>query len=267
VTVAAGVALGQVQVVRYALAAGPLPPVIRTLEVGELARRAVLSRYGGADKRPAPPLLSGHDGTEPVRSHHRHAFYLPVDEDEDGLIDHLLLYAPEGFAPDVLEVLEGLEALFAGEWLPGWPLRLEEMLPASALRTGGSPWMASAVWESVTPFVLSRYPKQYRDGTPKLTWRGEQRDGPEDQARREWSLRQAVEDLPELVEVERVPALVIRGRPVPWRAFALTRRWGVGRSSGFAYGLRLRFAAPVAGPVLLGYGCHFGLGQFRPVRG
>ncbi|HYF96284.1 MAG TPA: hypothetical protein VD969_29085 [Symbiobacteriaceae bacterium] len=41
----------------------------------------------------------------------------------------------------------------------------------------------------MTPLVLSRFPKLYTVGTPKLNERGEQRDGPEDQARREWVLR------------------------------------------------------------------------------
>lgn len=146
------------------------------------------------------------------------------------------------------------------------PLRLEAMGPATALRGADGLWVASAEWTSATPQLLTRYPKQHKDGTPKLTVRGEQRDGPEDQARREWALRQEADPaLPDLLAVECLPVCLIRGRELPWRTFQLSRRWGSGTSSGFAYGLALRFAGPVAGPVGLGYGCHFGLGQYRRV--
>lgn len=254
------------QVLRYALVSGPLPPVTRTLEVGELARRAALACYGGPGKRSAPPLLSGHDERGPVHSNHQHAFFLPVDEDRDGRIDHLVLYTPQGFEPEMAAALEALERLFPGDGAPGWPLRFEEKQTAARFQGGDGSWAPAAVWESFTPYVLARYPKQYRDGTPKLNTRGEQRDGPEDQARRDWAFLQVGDPtLPDLLEVERVPFCLIRGRELAWREFQVRRRWGTESGTGFAYGLRLRFAAPVAGPVLLGYGRHFGLGQFRPV--
>ena len=31
----------------------------------------------------------------------------------------------------------------------------------------------------------------------------------------------------------------------------------------FGYGFEIEFAEPVQGPIALGYGCHFGLGQFH----
>jgi CRISPR-associated protein Csb2 len=32
------------------------------------------------------------------------------------------------------------------------------------------------------------------------------------------------------------------------------------------YGFKLEFAEPISHPVALGYACHFGLGQFRPLK-
>ncbi|HMO87309.1 MAG TPA: hypothetical protein PKC18_20555 [Lacipirellulaceae bacterium] len=43
-------------------------------------------------------------------------------------------------------------------------------------------------------------------------------------------------------------------------------RGGVPPKVDAGYGLRLRFAKPVTGPLLLGYGSHFGLGRFAAVR-
>jgi len=252
-------AAGQIHLIRYALAAGPLPPITQALAVGELARRSVLSRFGGPERLPAPPSLSGHVGDQPLRDQHRHAFFLPQDADGDGLLDQLAIWCPDGLEAAALPALLSLSGLYPGDGRAGWPLRLLEMSDAA-----GDLWTPAAEWESVTPFVLSRFPKQYKDGTPKLNERGEQRDGPEDQARREWALRQQVEPaLPDLVAVEQVPQCVVRGRPLPWRSFEVGRGPGQGSSSGFVYGLRLRFAGPVGGPVALGFGCHFGLGLFR----
>src|SRR5690606_33832431 len=89
-----------------------------------------------------------------------------------------------------------LELLLEGYW--------------SAGELGANPGVVgcSAVWESETPYVLTRFPKRTRTGVPKLTELGEQRDGPEDQVRREWALRRAADpSLPDLVRVERVPYL------------------------------------------------------------
>lgn len=254
------------QVACFALTRGPLPPLTRTLEIGDLARRAVLSQFGRAEKRSVPPVLSGHSGEGPLRDNHRHTFYLPTDDNCDGFLDHVVVYSPVGFGPEEQLALERVEAIYGGSGLAGWPVQLLSMSQAAVFQTAGGPWGPATWWESATPYVLTRFPKQYRDGTPKVTERGEQRDGPEDQARREWAQRrQSDPGLPELASVALIPVCRVRGRELPWRQFQLSRRSGRGTSSGFAFGLRLGFVAPVAGPVALGFGCHFGLGQFRPV--
>ncbi|HYF96286.1 MAG TPA: hypothetical protein VD969_29095 [Symbiobacteriaceae bacterium] len=46
--------------------------------------------------------------------------------------------------------------LYPGDGWAGWSLRLLAMSDAA-----GGLWAPAAEWESVTPFVLSRFPKQY----------------------------------------------------------------------------------------------------------
>lgn len=252
---------------RYALAAAPLPPLTETVVVGEWARRAVLSVYGGIIGGCLSPALSGREGSEPLAGH-RHAHFLPADEDGDGYIDHLTVYAAGGFNLADLEALTRLRRLWAGRHQPEVHLDLLGLYTTEGLQDA-HPWCRPArVWESVTPYVLTRYPKTYRDGRPKMNDRGEQVDGPEDQARREWAARREGQAArAELVAVERVSdcALPAVGRCLPWLAYRRRRTRGNGATSGFVYGLRLTFAAPVPGPLALGYGCHFGLGQFRPM--
>lgn len=249
-----------VQAARFALDGVPLPRLTDAVDVGDLARWTAMSQFRQVTGRPRSPLFSGRDDSGPLTGH-RHAHYLPSDEDLDGRIDHLTIFAPAGLGPEEQAAIARMQRLWKGEHEPEVRLVLLGLFTAEGL-AAAHPWCRpSAVWESATPFVLTRYPKQHRDGRPKLNERGEQADGPEDQ------LRKSLDPtLPELESVEHIPACRLNGRSIRWLEFRRWRSRGGGTSTGFACGLRLRFAAPVAGPLTFGYARHYGLGQFRPVQ-
>ena len=51
-----------------------------------------------------------------------------------------------------------------------------------------------------------------------------------------------------------------------WLKFRRERLTGGGSQAGLSgFGFRLTFSKVVTGPIVLGYGCHFGLGTFRAV--
>lgn len=51
--------------------------------------------------------------------------------------------------------------------------------------------------------------------------------------------------------------------PLGWNRFTRVRLKDRGRlGARTAFGFELRFEQPVAGPICLGYGSHFGLGRF-----
>jgi len=252
------------KVVRFLLDGKPLPLVTRTVRIGELARRAAMARYGRANGGEISPTLTGRsaEGT-PLRGH-GHAFYLPTDEDTDGHLDHLTVFASAGFTWSEVQALASLSRLNPGAGEPELRLLLLGIGVPGDFRGGTGPVGPSATWVSATPFVLPRHPKCRRDGSPKLTAGGLQVDGPEDQVRREWRLRQlANPELPDLVSVEFVDGAPAGGRNLRWIEFQRWKSGGGSKSSVFA-GLQLRFAAPLLGPLALGYGCHYGLGLFRP---
>jgi len=259
-------AVRQVQVARYALEHKPLPSLLQAVAVGELARKAAMAKYGGPKRKPPSPLLSGRSGAEPLRAQHRHAFYLPTDEDGDGRIDHLTIVADDGFDAAEQRALGQVTKLWTGHGEESEDiarLLLLGMTSLDELRRQCAWFKPATVWESVTPYVLTRHPKRTRSGAPKLNEFGEQRDGPEDQLRRELALR----GLPTPVSFERLPRCDLPvGRSFHWLEYQRWRHQGGGSNSGLAYGFRLIFAEPVPGPLALGYGCHFGLGLFRPVR-
>ncbi len=259
----------------YALDRYVLPRVQEALSVGEQARAAVMGRYGRLCEGAASPVLSGRDPSGSPLQGHRHAYYLPLDTDGDGRLDHLLVYAPAGFDRQELRALAGLRQVPWGDSAALRSMDESRKLKVLLLGTyrksdlaGGSPVTGkAAVWRSFTPYVLTRYPKTYRDGRQKLNSRGEQADGPEDQVRREWEkLRETDPGLPAIKSINQVPARSAGGRKVRWLDFQTRKTRGRGTTTGISCGLQVEFEQPVTGPLALGYGCHHGLGQFIPAE-
>jgi len=256
------VATERYTVARYAIDANPRPLLTATVDVADLARRASLSIYGKLNARAVSVTLSGKsDDRIPLRDH-GHAHYLPSDEDGDGHLDHLTIFARGGFDDRERRALARLFELKRDEDQTPLALLLLGMGTEEDFRRVPG-FRASRVWGSVTPFVLNRHPKVTSAGVPKLNTEGRQVDGPEDQVYREWEYRRRVDPtLPELERVDPLPSAIVGGRQIRWLAF---RRWRRGEREGApsaGYGFRLCFSEPVSGPIALGYGSHFGLGQF-----
>lgn len=254
-----------------------------TLALGEVARASAMAQFGRLCNGMLSNTLSGRS-TERRLIGHQHAFYLPVDQDNDGNIDLLVVFALAGFSDRECVALSNLESL---TWIDSHAaselqngngtrgtrvevgLELESFVTSTALNDYASVFGPAKRWRSRTPFVLSRYPKQYRSGKPKLNKDGHQIDGPEDQLLQEWDRRRAeVPTLPKISRIERFKYLVMAdGRALSWRGFRRRRRRGGGQSSGFVFGFEIEFEAAVERyPIALGYGCHFGLGQFAPIE-
>lgn len=257
-------------VAEFALEVGPgsvLPLFVDAVRVGDQFRRAVMSYFRGRPDRP-PPVFSGRgDGDAPRVDQHLHAHYI-ADAREHGArgqrehhrVTHVVVWAPEGFGEAEQAALRHVRYLSLpwrrdrseeraagkrdgdiGVVLTGFG-DLDDMAKTSAL------FRESRRWRSRTPFVLPRHPKAHRDGA-------------DEQLRRELSLR-AFAPCVRASPVEEV-RLVHGGRPTRWSEF---RRWREGdRMTTGSTGFEIEFEAPVRGPVLLGYGSHYGLGQFEAV--
>lgn len=227
----------------FILIGKPLPRVEDSLRIGELMRVAVMSqckRLLGEDR--IPPTFSGHG--LPTGNRHRHAFYLPWDSNGDGRLDRIIVHAPDGMDAELLRVLAHVDKL----WSRGgsqWRLVLEG---------SGDPSLADAItgpgvaWQSVTPYL---HP-----------WHVKKRFGIEDQLRRECRER----GLPELVEFEQLSAVPVGNQmrnPIRFQRFRSKR--GLNQPDRHGSFWRMTFAEPVSGPMALGFGCHFGLGLFKPL--
>ena len=234
---------------RYILIGKPLPRVEDTVRIGELFRRAVMSeakKLYGEDA--IPSVISGHG--LPKENRHRHAFYLPWDSPisgrtngGDGRIDRLIFHLPDGMDQHTRQIAERLNRLWSrdgGEW----QIVLENIGEAEA---GGDLLAKVSEWESVTPYLHPWHMKRGFDVGAQI--------------RRECAMR----GMPEPVELTPLPAIKVGAQlrqSLHFRRFREKRDLEQPDRQGSFW--RIRFAQPVDGPMSLGFGCHFGLGLFRP---
>ncbi len=240
-----------------------LPRIIRTLPQAELLHRGAISQLNRLGSNDGAWELLGVDAEgKPLRGH-QHAHVLPLDLDQDGHLDHVLIWAPAGLSAASQTALrclrktysKGISELGVSVVATGELAELERLDEpfgdrlASILQAGGA---GAREWQSLTPLVLPRYLKP----------RG--RNAFEGQIRAELESR----GLP----AARVEVLGL-GDSAQFRHFVLERdprRKGAPSLPppvAVGYAVRLSFDAPLRGPLVLGYGGHFGLGVFVGERG
>ena len=222
-----------------------LPRITETVPIAELLRDGLQAQFGRLREGASSPTFSGKSADGVPLEGHRHAHYLPMDEDRDGHLDGAMVYAPMGFEDGELAALRRLTTLRRRDD----PRDLDVILLGVGGEDVGRGIVGPArVWTSVSPFLLPRHPK--KNG----------RDGPNDQLFTELQRR----GLPAPAAVERLEFHQRGGHHTRWLEFRRWRCRGSGPALMQGFGFRLEFAEPVSGPIALGYGSHYGLGLFLP---
>ena len=235
-----------------------LPFMERALPTMALLRRALLSKVGDDQQRGRCLELTGKDEQrQPLQGEHRHAHFIPLSLDarNRGRIDHVLVYAPMGFGEIAQVALRRLRKT----WAKGIDDIAVTLLGVggrdSFVEVGGNAipeLAASATWVSRTPFIPPRFLKT--DGKNSL----------EGQVRAELR-RRGLPDLSTSPMVTQPTDKNEAGRQALWfRHFARVRREGGPPAPPGLFHLTLTLQSPVAGPLCIGWGCHFGLGLFAP---
>lgn len=241
VTISPRAPVGRATTARLALAGNPLPRIEDAVKIGEIMRMAAMKKAERVNGGEIPAALSGHD--LPSGNRHGHAFYLPEDADGDGHIDHILIHAPDGLPSAAIKALDRVTRLWereGGEW--------QALFEGFGLpqQFGDAHYLGEATeWVSVTPYLHPWFRKK------KLT--------PADQLRRECRERGFPEPTLELLS-----HIDIKGRqrrPVHFHRFR--SKPGLTQPDTQGSFWRLTFPEPVAGPLALGFGCHYGLGVFK----
>lgn len=142
-----------------------LPARFAAVGVGDLLRRAVMAGAGRRGDGSVPTVLAGKDDRGQPLTDHGHAHYLSVDSDEDGLIDRLVVWAPDALDDSALDALASVDALR----LPHGLRHVNDLHPCRvAMEAVGSVDEVAPIpltgparqWVSVTPFAPSHHRKK-----------------------------------------------------------------------------------------------------------
>jgi CRISPR-associated protein Csb2 len=216
-----------------------LPLVTSTVEVAEQIRVRLMGahkRYVGEER--VSPLFSGKAPDGGKRLDHGHVYILPLGNGE-GRIDRALIVSPlHEFSPDELDAIRGVRRLWQRDGRPD----VRCVVTWQGLR-GGFRQRGTTVC-SATPFVPPRHWRRGRDFVAFL----------KDEVRRE-CVNHGIEAPCEVEILESMPK-----NKFHQLEFRRNRKGDPVRPG---YALRLKFDAGTATPFAIGYGAHFGLGQFQ----
>jgi CRISPR-associated protein Csb2 len=248
---------GQPCVARYLIDGAVRPLVQDTVYFAEIVRRYVQGIYGKQNHGASSPSFSGKQADGTPSAGHSHAFYLPLDEDGDGKLDHMLIIMPSGISDAELRALNNLSQVRG-------PSNTTVTLSLTTIQSLEYEQMTrrSKKWRSITPFIATRHYKERGVNKDKGKFLFEQLP--------EVNLREELVNcgLPVPARVTPIEAHRLSGieRDLPWREFRQQRVFAqYRRGSHFGRGFEIEFLEPVPGPISVGYACHFGLGMFMPV--
>lgn len=235
-----------------------LPPIPLWIKVTERFRGRVLVPFKATSE--LPTMLSGKTvGGQPLRGAHEHAFYiLWPDEDTESPARLIVWRRPKQFQEDEVEAM----MMAASRPIPwtaeadGWTAQL---VPLPSITSLPKQFEAKArVWESVTPFVRP-HNRHFRRANGKLRAEEEPETICGRLIEKVWGIR------PERVEKMREDTPWVKlHEPVQMRQ---ARKRGDNRTPhvGPGHYLKVTFAEPFQGPLIVGDSAHFGLGVFRGI--
>jgi len=242
--------------------------------MGILGRQ--VERINGSRGKSA--VFSGKSDDGHVATGHRHSFYLPTDEDNDGRLDHMTLVSTDGFGPDELRAIDAVREIKSHDRKDSeHPLRVMLLgmgsLADYCLERHG-PLGSAKEWLSATPFIAQRHPKKSGRQRDPAEWLASPEAFMSAMLREE--LRRLIQRHPQLKDVDldsiEIAKVMENGvfqvgpqnrRPLEFKRFRQKADDDGGRRLSGSF--RIRFPNPITGPISLGHSSHFGLGLFMPV--
>lgn len=236
-----------------------LPSIKRTLPQADLLHRALVGRTGNGRRVHCPELTGKDANGEPLKSGHQHAHILPVDLDNDGYLDHIIIHSPMGLGDAAQHAVRTLRRTWTKGGVGEMQLALAGAgdlnclrgLPEQLISQVGrvlAPKVGSRIWTSVTPFVPARFLKPRGKNTL------------ENQIATELESRGFVGE-----DSAKIQVLPWNTDTFPLRHFIRVRQRKAAPPVDVGYAIRIEFATPQKGPICLGYASHFGLGLFGAV--
>jgi len=263
---------------RYAVTGKVVPRLTDALRIGERARTFLMgcskrvNLEAGREETTSPVFAGKNPDGSKLADAHSHAHYLCEALGSSSQITHLNVYAPAGFDSHDQAALARFNRTWGDQ---GHDLQFVLLGIGRPKDFGGftdavgeSKCLAvSHSWVSRTPYIPARHLKiKSSERTDPATFQAAIRRELAVNLRLELKRRPQFEEVAEAIEIEisdHTAATSLGGNRVRWLEFSRERKNGKGhKGSSVGYGVRLVFPRRISGPLALGYGCHFGLGQF-----
>ncbi|MGC8726021.1 MAG: type I-G CRISPR-associated protein Csb2 [Thermoplasmata archaeon] len=254
-------------VARFAVSSQVPPRLTDAIHIADRIHTTLVKYSNGL------PTFTGCDNLGKPLKGHKHVYILPesnkaLGKGNKGEITHVTLYFKEGIGEMERQVLDKLNKIWG---TGGYDIQLVLLGVGNPEDFGGmdpnkglSPILAkSRTWISRTPFVPTRHPKTTRSGKPKLDKNNLQIGSPIHDA-----IRLLKENgYPDIKKINYIYFTNLGGRKTNWLEFKYERMNGNGsRGSSIGYGFKVEFKEEVSGPIVIGYGAHFGMGLFVPYK-
>jgi len=213
-------------------------------------------------------VFTGMDMGQP-KTNHDHTIFWCVPDATGRYVEQVQLYSKTGYDQGCMAAIANCQVLQSVA--RGYDVNL-------SLADYGDYTDKRERWVSATPFFLTRFPA-VRRGKPRMLTEQYQKDGPEHQVLQylhylswlELEGTPSYQDHEEGLALYQADELMAIAHCEPFKNFwewEAECRQGkkVGR---LGYHVSLKFSQPVAGPIVLGYASHYGLGLMMPeaVRG
>ncbi len=227
------------------------PPIIYdTIMLSEKIHRSLISAGERMDQN-APEKFTGRAGDGTLLKGHRHLYIIPLDVNNDGKIDHVLLKGKENLSAKELNIINNVKFIYQKEG----KIQLTPIQYYSSNDDIKMLYQPSRHWISETPIIFSRHYKKSKG--PYNEWL-------KNELIKELKFHYVIKDDGDIETVEIINHIIKHGRNYYWLNFKRSRKKN--ELEKFGYGFKITFKNNVYGPFCVGYSAHFGLGMFLPVR-
>jgi len=230
----------------YELNSVYLPSIYDTIMVSDKIHKLLLSKSRKLNIKNLEKFSGRNDDGTVLRGN-RHLYIMPLDINNDGKIDHILLKGRENMDSEEIKVINSINSIY----LKTGKIQLTPIQYYSN-NNHLINISKSKYWISATPVVFSRHYKKNK---------GTYYDWIYDELIRELKFHFVITEEDEIENVELIKSIEKNSRNYYWLNYKRSRKNDPERNG---YGFKITFKNKISGPFAIGYGAHYGLGLFMP---
>lgn len=232
--------------VMYQLSTTSLPSIYDTIMISDKIHKLLLSKSIKFNVNNLEKFSGRNNDGTPLKGN-RHMYILPIDLNNDGKIDHILLKGKENLNPEEIKVINNINLLY----IKADEIRLTP-IQYYASNNHLINKFRSKYWISETPVVFSRHYKKNKGTFYNWIY---------NELVREFKFHSIITEEDEIENVELIKSIEKNNRNYYWLNYKRSRKDDPERNG---YGFKIVFKNKISGPFAIGYAAHYGLGLFMP---